>query len=214
MKEHSIKHVLKLISKEKINFDQVENYFNNSKNKEIHYYSIKEDASGNFPWKTIINIVIEDSCEVLETEKLREKYRSVRDDFLNNMNIKEKNTVCELYKQYYFGEELDRYYLIISFYSMNDKVNKIQREKNMMEHFNMEKKQNLYKLVHFNEIMDQEESNKDFQFVFESYMEQENHIDDLYDLEFIKIMREHSKGFLDVDTRKLAFGEVRVLKKS
>lgn len=212
MNRYEFKYVLKLISKERIDFKSVKKYFDNSQNNEMHYYSINKNESGDFNWNTVINIVISDDS--WELNQIREKGLYVKKDFLTYLNLNDNEIDSQLYKQFYFGDELDNKYLVISFYSINKEISKIRREKNMMEHFDMERNQKLYKLVHFNQIIDENKFNQDFQFVFESYMEDSNDINNLYSQEFINIMREHSKGFLDVSTRKLAFGEVRILKKN
>lgn len=211
MKDHKIKYVLKLISKDDINFQNLKEYYWKSPNKEIHYYSINENVSGNFDWKTVINIVIDNNYLGNDFKNLELKYNIIKNELLKSMNLNVKNTICELYKQYYFGDELAGKNLIISFYSMNNQRSKIEKEEIMIEHLDMEKQQNLYKLVHFNQIMNESKNSNQFEFVFESYLEDPSHINNLYNQDFIEIMRRHSEGFLDVTTRRLAFGQVKIL---
>lgn len=98
--------------------------------------------------------------------------------------------------------------LITSYYSWAEDVDPVQRERYMWEHFVLERRQEAYASVHFNGVVDRKwNANERYGFAFESYLINEAEIEKVYKSPLLEEMREHSKGFLNTDTRKLAFGE-------
>lgn len=201
-----------MISEEMCKF-KFEDIINDINCDEIYFYRIIDSVDNKYKYKYIINIVIPN--QIYEIKGLHNliKYCDQIDTHIRKTFNLHKADSC-IVKEYNTINKTGGKFLITSNYLWNSNIDKSYREHAMKEHFQLEKTQQLYNRVNFNiPISVDWKDNIKFDFIFESYLDTKADIENLYNNEFIKVMRKHSEQFLNVDTRCLAFGEVEYYKK-
>lgn len=108
-----------------------------------------------------------------------------------------------------FGDEQDGADLIVSLYSWQAATTPAERTKNMWLHFGMEREETSYSSVHFNTASGERTG---IDFVFQAYVNDPEGLSRVYSSPRLEVMREHSRTFLDTDTRQLAFGKVQIIR--
>lgn len=133
---------------------------------------------------------------------------------LSNLTQDMENRNVDIYevKEITYKEPVENAELITSCYLMNSEVPEEMRNKSMLEHFEMEKKQTLYDYIAFQIVKDTiYDYSPKFEFFFESHVSTKDGIDQIYSKSFLNGMREHSRLFLNADTRQLSFGKVKTM---
>jgi hypothetical protein len=112
-----------------------------------------------------------------------------------------------------FGEEHDGANIIVSLYSWQTNTTSADRDRNMWTHFDMEREEPDYSAVHFDRSKgEQHLDSNSFDFVFTAYVDDPKGLSRIYSSPRLDLMREHSRLFLDTDSRRLAFGNVEIVK--
>lgn len=176
---------------------------NLTESKYINIYTNLEKQSHVFKWKTIINIEL--SKGINNIEELVEKLTShnfIKEHNLDVLLMKNKSFIKKEYR--------DGCDVIVSLYSWASDSNEREREISLWDHFNMEKDQPDYSYVNFNMNISTNCINDSTEFMFEGFVSNPDGLSNIYSSPFIHEMREHSKLFLDVDTRQLAFGKLQI----
>lgn len=116
-----------------------------------------------------------------------------------------------LAEQTIYGIPVDSAEVITSCYLCSYEREPSLRSKTMFEHFLMEQQQTYYDYVAFQLVKDiQTARSATFDFCFESHVSHPDGINEIYSKPELEGMREHSKVFLNTDTRPLSFGRAKV----
>lgn len=161
----------------------------------------------SMPWLSVWDVYVKlDGKEAVEYAKsVSEKLKILAAD---------RNGIdTYIVEQETYKEPVNRAEVITSCYFWNYENDKALREEKMAEHFVMEQAQRYYDYVVFQKVI--ETITKDsphYDFFFESHVSDPNGINEIYSKPALGNMREHSKFFLNVDSRLLSFGHVEILK--
>lgn len=99
--------------------------------------------------------------------------------------------------------------IITSCYLWNYEASSKERKAFMLEHFELEKQQSHYDYVSFQKVIRKHfESSPKYDFFFEAHVSDKEGIDMIYSEPTLQGMRTHSQKFLNIETRRLAFGKV------
>ncbi|MFI5993953.1 hypothetical protein ACIBAC_19210 [Streptomyces sp. NPDC051362] len=181
--------------------------------RELHLLHVDEFQTESFIWPLLLEFRIPGESDEKEKTRRAGELRSrliAECDWLKHDDLK-----FLWLTQTGFGEEHDGASLITSLYSWSRENSPEEREKQMRIHFDMERGERDYTTVHFNTTKGAEHfDNGSFDFVFQSYVDDPEGMNRIYSSSRLEEMREHSKGFLDTDTRRLGFGRVEIVKVS
>lgn len=155
-------------------------------------------SSKIMPWDTIVDVFLPDDNELIVFKQDLFKYA------IGNADV-------YLVEQITYGTPVDGAELITSCYLWNYETAPSIRNDTMYEHFLMEQQQEYYDYVAFQlvqEVLTTE--SPAFDFFFESHVSHPDGINEIYSKPALEGMREHSKIFLNTNTRLLSFGSVDV----
>jgi hypothetical protein len=111
--------------------------------------------------------------------------------------------------QDYYGMRGEGDAIVTSYYDWNYSRTEERRQQAMHIHLEMEKRELLFQAVHFGSVIQASGSSLPAaNFVFEGYCRRRQDVETIYAKPALEEMRQHSSEFLDVGTRKLAFGRV------
>lgn len=154
------------------------------------------------PWITIFDFIWKDQRDV-------EMLVNVINEIFLSKKISIENSDIYYLSLLSYNLPVSSSDLITSCYKWNYDNDENSREVIMQEHFKMEQKQTLYDYVSFQRVEKIVSlHNNIFDFFFESHVSDPDGIDKIYSAPMLGNMREHSKGFLDVQSRCLSFGKV------
>lgn len=200
--------IIKICTKSLIN-DSIINQFAKVYQVEVHKYTIDNSSQflrgqKNMRWLSIYDIFIVKSklfCvpEMLEHISQLFNYEDVEIFLLSTLA---------------YGTPMNGADIITSCYSWSTYPLK-EREAALQQHFLMEQSQQYYDYILF-QLVEKYISNyknykNDIDFFFVSHVSNPDGINQIYSKPFIMDMREHSKLFLNVDSRCLSFGTVAFL---
>jgi hypothetical protein len=173
--------------------------------REIHVLEVSEFKTSTFIWPLMLELRLPDEfTDSAATDSLRRALERCeclahgRPRFLR-------------YRQTGFGGEHDGADLIVSFYSWQKATSPDAREREMWIHFDMEREEQDYTAVHFNVSPSVQVDEEGFDFAFQAYVDDPEGVSRIFSSERLEIMRDHSKTFLNTDTRRLGFGKVQIL---
>jgi len=193
--------------------EKLTNLMNGAISAKVYTYAINSQQSSDFVWGTVFNIEFASSIDISEIHSISEIVIN-QFQYLYRHILKGDQFIALLTKARSFGQHKNNTSVIMSLYKWNQDINEIERNTNMLTHFEMEKEQQLYSFVQFNSVIRNLGSEiLDIDFIFEGELPEPESITKLYSSSFLPLMREHSKSFLDTDTRKLAFGSVYTISK-
>ena len=152
-------------------------------------------------WNLIVDVFQENGCSVRLDSGIR--------DCLTSQGIALKAADIYGAKQMTYKRPVSDAEIITSCYLWNYQNPEALRKEKMEEHFLMEQKQIYYDYVAFQSVdAVLTPGSPIFDFFFESHVSIQGGIDTIYAKPALNGMREHSKAFLNTDTRQLSFGRV------
>lgn len=184
----------------------------NSKGYSVHLQNISNvpykrwlENSKTMLWPYIMDVFVEVG-EKAEIDKMRNTL--VEQEIVNDLF---QSADMYLSEQQSYRMPVNHAEIITSCYLWNHAIGKNIRENKMQEHFLMEQKQTYYDYLAFQCIKEiLTEHSPVYEFFFESHVSQKGGIDQIYSKPELNGMREHSRTFLNVDTRVLSFGKIEI----
>lgn len=178
---------------------------------ESHLFHMSDFQTSSFVWPLLMEFRLPEATD----EETGERHaRALRSDVMAGCPWLAHDDLRFLWlSQTGFGREDDGVDVIVSLYSWQRSVPPEDRDRNMWTHFDMELEEPDYTAVHFNQPKGSEFfDNHNFDFVFQSYVADPQGLSRIYSNPRLKMMRQHSKSFLDTDTRRLAFGKSQIIR--
>ncbi len=115
-------------------------------------------------------------------------------------------------EQMVYKEPVDGAEIITSCYFWNYENDENLRKEKMAEHFLMEQRQRYYDYVTFQCVKECiTKHSQQYDFFFESHVSDPDGINEIYSKPALGDMRTHSQGFLNVDSRLLTYGRVKIV---
>ncbi|MEV4362641.1 hypothetical protein [Nonomuraea sp. NPDC049625] len=177
---------------------------------ELHMLHIEEFKTSSFLWPLLLEFRLPPEAD----EQVRsQRVGGLRKYIMEHCGWLASGSPRFLWlRQTGFGVEHDGADLIVSLYSWQESTSAPERERHMWDHFDLERQESDYTAVHFNVSTGQEHfDNGEFDFVFQAYVDDPEGLSRIYASPRLEMMREHSRRFLDTDTRRLGFGRVRIV---
>ena len=181
--------------------------------KEIHIQRIDNSryfqwlrGLNTMPWSCIMDIFCDESIEAVcdYAEEIAGK--------INIWNVTKDKFDIYVTKQLTYKKPVDNSEIITSCYLWNYENDSSVRREKMEEHFLLEQNQKYYDYVSFQSVEKCiTEESRNYDFFFESHVSNKNGINEIYSKPALENMREHSKAFLNVESRLLSFGEVEFI---
>jgi hypothetical protein len=177
---------------------------------QAHLLRIDEFQTPSFIWPLLIELRLPGRGG--QQEQL-ERATALREDLYDQCGWLEHQARQSLWlSQARFGAEHDGAALIVSLYSWQPGTTPETRDRDMWDHFDMEREEPDYTAVHFNRSHGPEHfDNHAFDFAFQAYIDDPAGIPRIYASPRLAAMRAHSTSFLDTGSRRLGFGSVQII---